>query len=58
MKRHYGQIAQPIAKLSIARPPRILMDPDGWAAEQRQSLAKQAGPTLPAPDRRERQDGP
>ena len=46
MKRHYGQIAQPIAKLSIARPPRILMDPDGWAAEQRQSLAKQAGPTF------------
>ena len=49
VKRHYGQIAQPIAKLSIARPPRVLMDPEGWAAEQRQSLAKQAGPTLPAP---------
>ena len=23
VKRHYGQIAQPIAKLSIARPPRV-----------------------------------
>ena len=46
VKRHYGQIAQPIAKLSIACPPRVLMDPEGWAAEQRQSLAKQAGPTF------------
>jgi hypothetical protein len=46
VKRHYGQIAQPIAKLSIARPPRVLMDPEGWAAEQRQSLAKQAAPTF------------
>lgn len=46
VKRHYGQIAQPIAKLSIARPPRILLDPEGWAAEQRQSLAQQAGPTF------------
>ncbi|MDF3377796.1 hypothetical protein HKX15_18685, partial [Sulfitobacter sp. KE37] len=31
VKRHYGQIAQPVAKLSIARPPRILLDPEGWA---------------------------
>lgn len=46
VKRHYGQIAQPIAKLSIARPPRILLDPEGWAAEQRQSLAQQAGPVF------------
>ena len=46
VKRHYGQIAHPIAKLSIARPPRILMDPEGWAADQRQSLAQQAGPTF------------
>lgn len=46
VKRHYGQIAQPVVKLSIARPPRILMDPKGWAAEQRQRLAKQAGPTF------------
>jgi len=46
VQRHYGQIAQPIAKLSIARPPRILMDPGGWAAEQRQSLAQQAGPVF------------
>jgi hypothetical protein len=46
VKRHYGQIAQPIAKLSIARPPRVLLDPEGWAAEQRQSLAQQAGPVF------------
>jgi hypothetical protein len=44
--RHYGQIAQPAAKLSIARPPRVLLDPDGWAANQRQKLATQAGPTF------------
>lgn len=46
VKRHYGQIAKPIAKLSIERPPRVLMDPEGWAAEQSQSLAKQAAPTF------------
>jgi Plasmid recombination enzyme/Toprim-like/Protein of unknown function (DUF3991) len=46
VKRHYSQIAQPIVKLSIARPPRVLMDPEGWAAEQRQSLAQQAGPVF------------
>jgi hypothetical protein len=46
VKRHYGQIAQPIAKLSIARPPRILLDPKGWAAEQHQSIAQQAGPAF------------
>jgi hypothetical protein len=44
VKRHYGQIAQPVAKLSIARPPRILLDPEGWAAAQAQSVANQVGP--------------
>lgn len=46
VQRHYAQIAQPIAQLSIARPPRILMDPDGWAAEQAQGIARQAAPAL------------
>lgn len=44
--RHYGQIAQPVVKLSISRPPRILIDPEGWVTEQRQSLAQQAGPVF------------
>ena len=46
VQRHYGQIAQPIAQLSIARPPRVLLDPDAWAAEQAKSVAQQAGPVF------------
>jgi hypothetical protein len=44
--RHYAQITEPVARLSIDRPPRVLVDPDGWAAEQRDSLSEQAGPTF------------
>lgn len=46
VKRHYGQIAKPIARLSIDRPPRVLLDPEGWAEEQGRSLTKQAGPAF------------
>lgn len=46
VSRHYAQIAAPIAKLSIARPPRVLIDPEGWTAEQRENLTLQAGPTF------------
>lgn len=46
VRRYYGQITQPITKLSITRPPRILLDPEGWAAEQRNNLRKQAGPAF------------
>ena len=46
VKRHYGQIARPVARLTIDRPPRVLMDPDGWAAEQAQSIARQAAPAF------------
>ena len=44
VKRHYGQISKPISKLSISKPPRVLVDPEGWVTEQRQKLAEQAGP--------------
>ena len=44
VKRHYGQISKPISKLSISKPPRVLVDPEGWVAEQRKKLADQAGP--------------
>ena len=46
MRRHYAQIQQPVAKLKVDRPPRILLDPEGWAAEQRNNLRKQAGPAF------------
>lgn len=46
VRRHYAQIQQPVAKLKIDRPPRILLDPEGWAAEQRNNLRKQAGPAF------------
>lgn len=46
VQRHYAQIAQPVARLSIARPPRVLLDPEGWTAEQRRNLSRQAGPTF------------
>ena len=46
VKRHYGQIARPVARLTIDRPPRVLMDPDGWAAEQARSIARQAAPAF------------
>ena len=46
VRRHYRQIAQPVASLAIDRPPRVLMDPEGWAAEQAQSIARQAAPAF------------
>ena len=46
VKRHYGQIARPVARLTIDRPPRVLMDPEGWAAEQAQSITRQAAPAF------------
>ena len=46
VRRHYRQIAQPVASLAIDCPPRVLMDPEGWAAEQAQSIARQAAPAF------------
>lgn len=46
VQRHYGQIARPVAALTIEQPPRVLWDPEGWAAEQAQNIAQQAAPAL------------
>lgn len=44
VKRFYGALAQPVAKLSIDRPPRILTDPTGWQRDQSLKLAEQVAP--------------
>jgi hypothetical protein len=46
VKRHYGQIAAPVTELKIERPPRLIIDPEGWATEQAASVAQQAAPAL------------
>jgi hypothetical protein len=46
VRRHYAQLEKPVAKLKVDRPPRVLFDPEGWAAEQRNNLRKQAGPVF------------
>lgn len=44
MKRFYGDLAKPVAKLSIDKPPRILTDPTGWQRDQSLRLAEQVAP--------------
>ena len=46
VRRHYGQIAAPVAPLQIERPPRVLMNPEAWAQEQAENIAKQMAPTI------------
>ena len=46
VRRHYGQIAAPVAPLQIDRPPRVLMNPEAWAEEQAESIAEQIAPTI------------
>ena len=57
VKRHYGQIAAPVTELKIERPPRLIIDPEGWATEQAASVAQQAAPALARAQTAERQDG-
>lgn len=44
VKRFYGDLAKPVAKLSIDKPPRILTDPTGWQRDQSLRLAEQVAP--------------
>ena len=45
VRRHYSQIAAPVAPLQIERP-RVLMNPEAWAQEQAENIAKQMAPTI------------
>lgn len=46
VQRHYAQIAEPVVTLTIDRPPRILIDPEGWAEGQAAGVARQIAPTM------------
>lgn len=42
VKRHYGALAQPVGEIEVETPPRILLNPATWAAEQTRKLAPAA----------------
>jgi len=42
VKRHYGALAQPVAEIEVETPPRVLLNPAAWAAEQTRKLAPAA----------------
>lgn len=46
VRRFYGELARPVVKLAIERPPRILMDPDGWHRDQVSQLRAQVAPLV------------
>jgi hypothetical protein len=42
VKRHYGALAQPVGEIEVETPPRVLLNPAAWAAEQTRKLAPAA----------------
>lgn len=44
VRRHYAQIAQPVATVAVPPPPRICLDPQAWAAEATRQARRQVAP--------------
>ncbi len=41
VKRHYAAVNQKPPKIEVDKPPRILLDPEGWAKDQTKKIQKQ-----------------
>lgn len=46
VQSHYADLARPVGKIQIDRPPRVLIDPEGWAAEQRERAEQALAPVV------------
>jgi hypothetical protein len=44
VQSHYADLNRPVTKVQIEQPPRVLLDPAGWAAEQRAKVQEALAP--------------